>query len=170
MVLKRQRAQETYCWKGPSPWLALTFFSAVSRPRLPTVTLPAHPSLRWPLAPSWVTVTVGGGVTCVYRSPVTPPNLGDPAELSRDPVAWGKSLLSTFLSENEAVRPLIFTGPFCSDPSVTPWLGTPLSCTVTGWRWGCLPINYFHARALHPARSDGLLNSIPRINLCLDSE
>ena len=60
--------------------------------------------------------------------------------------------------------------PFCSDPSVTPRLGIPPSCTMTGWRWGFLPINHFHFRTVHPAHSNTLLNSVPRINLCLDSE
>ena len=78
--------------KGPSLWFALTFFSGMSRLPLPTGAHPVYPSLGWPLSPSFVTVTVGGEFTHVYRSPVTSLILGDTAELSRDPVAWGKSL------------------------------------------------------------------------------
>ena len=69
--------------------------------------------------------------TCLQKSSDIPDFKGH-SWAFKGPCGLGQVTVSTFLSESEVVRPLIFMGPFCSDSSVTPWQRTPLSCTMTG--------------------------------------
>lgn len=107
---------------------------------------PAHPPLQGLLAPSLVTASVWGDSHVFTEAQWHSQTQG--AWLSfQGPCGLGEVTAVHLPVWKWSVRPLICKGPFCSDPSVTPWLGIRLirlSCTITGWRGGCLPINDFH--------------------------
>lgn len=129
--------------------------------------LTAHPSLQGLLVPSLVIlVTVWGGFTCVYRNPVTTPNSGDPTELSG--TLWPRGSHgcppSCLKMKCQATNRWGF---FLLWPLSNPMVGDLLSCPITGWRGGCLPISSFPFAGVHPACEVACLHSVSRINLCL---
>lgn len=116
VLIKWQVAQET-CWEMMSLRFALTFLSAVSRLPLPAShTQPLH---------CWVAVgpfshhNCLGGDSHVWTETQWHPQTQGTNWAFKGPCGLGWHAASTFLSENEVVRPLTFKGPFGSGPSVT---------------------------------------------------
>lgn len=68
---------------------------------------------------------------------------------------------------NWSVRPLIFKGPFCPDPSVTS-AGDPTVLHNNRMEVGLLSHQWFPLRHCVSCLWSCLLNSVSRINLCLD--